>query len=75
MLDSIRAPYAHLGIRFVPLGGVNAGNMESWLSNPGVLAVGGSWLTPRDVVAAGDWAEVTRRAAEARSIVDRVRAS
>ncbi|MDG2127107.1 MAG: bifunctional 4-hydroxy-2-oxoglutarate aldolase/2-dehydro-3-deoxy-phosphogluconate aldolase [Fuerstiella sp.] len=75
MLDSIRAPYAHLGIRFVPLGGVNAGNMESWLRNPGVLAVGGSWLTPRDVVAAGDWAEVTRRAAEARSIVDRVRAS
>jgi len=75
MLDSIRAPYAHLGIRFIPLGGVNAGNMESWLRNPGVLAVGGSWLTPRDVIDAEDWDEVTRRAAEARVIVDRVRES
>jgi len=75
MLDSIRAPYAHLGIRFIPLGGVNAGNMESWLRNPGVLAVGGSWLTPKDVIKAKDWGEVTRLATEARAIVDRVRGS
>ncbi|MEO2015373.1 MAG: bifunctional 4-hydroxy-2-oxoglutarate aldolase/2-dehydro-3-deoxy-phosphogluconate aldolase [Fuerstiella sp.] len=75
MLDSIRAPYAHLGIRFIPLGGVNAGNMESWLRNPGVLAVGGSWLTPKDVINATDWDEVTRLASEARAIVDRVRGS
>ena len=70
MLNSIRAPYAHLGIRFVPLGGVNAENMGDWLGNPGVLAVGGSWLTPKDAVAAGDWEEVTRRAAAARQIAD-----
>ena len=70
MLNSIRAPYAHLGIRFVPLGGVNAENMGDWLANPGVLAVGGSWLTPKDAVAAGDWEEVTRRAAAARQIAD-----
>ncbi len=75
MLDSIRAPYAHLGIRFIPLGGVNAGNMESWLRNPGVLAVGGSWLTPKNVINAKDWDEVTRLATQARAIVDRVRGS
>lgn len=71
-LNSIRAPYAHLGVRFIPLGGVNARNMESWLQNDGVFAVGGSWLTPKDVVQSGDWNEVTRRAAEAREIADRV---
>ncbi len=71
-LNSIRAPYAHLGVRFIPLGGVNARNMESWLQNDGVFAVGGSWLTPKDAVQSGDWNEVTRRAAEAREIADRV---
>ena len=70
MLNSIRAPYAHLGIRFVPLGGVNAENMTSWVSNPGVFAVGGSWLTPKDAISDQNWDEITRRAAEARAIAD-----
>lgn len=70
MLNSIRAPYGHLGVRFVPLGGVNAANMKAWLSNPGVFAVGGSWLASKDVIAAQDWNEVTRRAKEARKIAD-----
>lgn len=72
MLNSIRAPYAHLGVRFVPLGGVNADNMKSWLENPGVFAVGGSWLTPKTVIQNEDWAEVTRLAAAARRIADEV---
>ncbi len=71
-LDSIRAPYAHLGIRFVPLGGINAANMATWLRNPGVFAVGGSWLAPRDLIKARDWSEITRRAAEARRIAEMV---
>ncbi len=75
MLDSLRAPYAHLGVRFVPLGGVNAANMKAWLSNPGVFAVGGSWLTPKDAIKNRDWSEVTRRAAEARAIADERTAS
>jgi len=70
MLNSIRAPYAHLGVRFVPLGGVNASNMSAWLSNPGVFAVGGSWLTPREAIQEKNWAEITRRAEEARQIAD-----
>ena len=70
MLNSIRAPYAHLGVRFVPLGGVNADNMRDWLDNTGVFAVGGSWLTPQDAIRAQDWPRITRRAAEARAIAD-----
>ena len=72
MLNSIRAPYAHLGVRFIPLGGVNADNMKTWLENPGVFAIGGSWLTPTAAVEAGDWDEITRLAAEARKIADSV---
>ena len=72
MLNSIRAPYAHLGVRFVPLGGVNEKNAASWLSNPGVFAIGGSWLTPKECLQKKDWTEVTRRAAEARAIADSI---
>ena len=72
LLNSIRAPYAHLGIRFVPLGGVNADNLTTWLSNPGVFAVGGSWLAPRDIIQNENWDEIKRRANEARRIADSV---
>jgi len=75
MLNSIRAPYAHLGIRFLPLGGVNADNMTAWLSNPGVVAVGGSWLTPKAVIGNQNWDEITRRASEARKIADAINAT
>lgn len=68
MLDSLRAPYAHLGVRFVPLGGVNAANMADWLSNPGVLAVGGSWLTPRDLIRSENWSAITELAREAKRV-------
>lgn len=72
MLDSIQAPYAHLGARFIPLGGINESNMETWLKKPAVFALGGSWLTPKDVIQAEDWPEVTRRAQVARKIADGV---
>ena len=72
MLNSIRAPYAHLGIRFIPLGGINAGNMSDWLNNAGVFAIGGSWLTPAEIIRSEDWGQVTQRANEARVIADSV---
>jgi 2-dehydro-3-deoxyphosphogluconate aldolase / (4S)-4-hydroxy-2-oxoglutarate aldolase len=53
-------------VRFVPTGGVGPAVLSSYLSLPAVLAVGGSWLAPREVVAAGKWDEVTRRVRKAR---------
>jgi 2-dehydro-3-deoxyphosphogluconate aldolase / (4S)-4-hydroxy-2-oxoglutarate aldolase len=52
-------------MRFVPTGGVRPESLASYLSLPPVLAVGGSWLAPRDVIAAGGWAEITRRTRDA----------
>lgn len=48
-------------MRFVPTGGVGPSMLSSYLSLPAVLAVGGSWLAPREVIVTGDWDEVTRR--------------
>jgi 2-dehydro-3-deoxyphosphogluconate aldolase/(4S)-4-hydroxy-2-oxoglutarate aldolase len=72
-LKSMAAPYAHLGVRFVPLGGLKPDNVRDYLSSSLVLAVGGSWLAPRDVVQREDWDTIRNRAAEARSIVNELR--
>lgn len=67
-LSNIAAPYAHLGPRFVPLGGVNLGNLKTWLDHELIAAVGGSWLAPRDVIRARDWGAIEANAREAMAI-------
>lgn len=52
-------------LRFCPTGGITPASAPDYLALPNVGCVGGSWLTPADVLAAGDWAEVERRAAAA----------
>jgi 2-dehydro-3-deoxyphosphogluconate aldolase/(4S)-4-hydroxy-2-oxoglutarate aldolase len=55
-------------MKFMPTGGISAGNLAEYLAVPAVLACGGSWLTPDDVVGAGRFDEVTRLAEEAVAI-------
>ena len=72
-LRSIAAPFAHLGVKYVPLGGVGAGNAEEYLREPNVLALGGSWLGPRGFIQRKDWKAIAELAAGASAIVKRVR--
>lgn len=65
-LKSIGAPLPQAG--FCPTGGIGAANARDYLALGNVLCVGGSWVAPRAAMARGDWAEVTRLAAEARSL-------
>ncbi len=73
MLASIKAPYAHLGLKYIPLGGITTNNLASYLSDPDVLAVGGSWLAPKAMIEADKWSEITATAQEARKLVSRYR--
>jgi 2-dehydro-3-deoxyphosphogluconate aldolase/(4S)-4-hydroxy-2-oxoglutarate aldolase len=73
-LRSIAAPFAHLGVRYVPLGGVSAANAETYMREPLIHALGGSWLAPREAIQKCDWATITKNAREATDIVKRVRA-
>ena len=45
--------------RFCPTGGVNADNVATWLAEPNVVAVGGSWLCPPAEIRAGNWSSIT----------------
>ncbi|MEO0447521.1 MAG: bifunctional 4-hydroxy-2-oxoglutarate aldolase/2-dehydro-3-deoxy-phosphogluconate aldolase [Verrucomicrobiota bacterium] len=64
-LRNIAAPFTHLGVKFIPLGGVNPGNAEAYLSESMILAIGGSWLAPPQAIAEQDWTGIRRRAEEA----------
>jgi 2-dehydro-3-deoxyphosphogluconate aldolase/(4S)-4-hydroxy-2-oxoglutarate aldolase len=46
-------------VRFCPTGGIGDGNAASWLAEPNVVAVGGSWLCPPAEVRAGNWSGIT----------------
>ena len=64
-LKSVNAAYRHLGLRFIPTGGVTAETMTDWLALPEVIAVGGSWLAPAGLIRDGNWDEIERRARDA----------
>lgn len=68
-LKAIAAPYQHLGIKFLPLGGVNRNNMSSYLADPLVTAIGGSWLAPRDAIREGRWDRIEELATAAKKSV------
>jgi 2-dehydro-3-deoxyphosphogluconate aldolase/(4S)-4-hydroxy-2-oxoglutarate aldolase len=56
-LRALGGPFPHA--RFCPTGGIGDGNAASWLAEPNVVAVGGSWLCPPAEVRAGNWAGIT----------------
>lgn len=60
-------------MKFMPTGGVSPGNLAEFLSIPAVLACGGSWLTPADRIAAGDYESITKLASEAVAIARKAR--
>jgi len=64
-LTSMAAPYRHLGLRFMPLGGISRSNMRAYLDSPLIAAVGGSWIAPRKLIQAGDWTAIRQLAGEA----------
>jgi len=64
-LKAMNAPYAHLGLEYIPLGGVSEANCRAWIAEKSILAVGGSWIAPRDKIAARDWKGIGEAAARA----------
>ncbi|MCL2211021.1 MAG: bifunctional 4-hydroxy-2-oxoglutarate aldolase/2-dehydro-3-deoxy-phosphogluconate aldolase [Treponema sp.] len=67
-LKSINAPYNHLSMKYIPLGGVSPENLASYAQFKPVLAIGGSWIATKDLINAQNWSEITKRAREAKEI-------
>ncbi|MBR4597228.1 MAG: bifunctional 4-hydroxy-2-oxoglutarate aldolase/2-dehydro-3-deoxy-phosphogluconate aldolase [Opitutales bacterium] len=68
-LNAMAAPYKHLGVKFIPLGGITCANVKEILSDKLIAAVGGSWLAKPDVINSGNFAEIERLAREAMAAI------
>lgn len=62
-IKAMAAPYAHM--KFMPTGGINAGNLTSYLDFPKVIACGGSWMVPGNLINDGKWEEIEKLTREA----------
>ncbi|WP_082573264.1 MULTISPECIES: bifunctional 4-hydroxy-2-oxoglutarate aldolase/2-dehydro-3-deoxy-phosphogluconate aldolase [unclassified Nocardioides] len=65
-LKSVAGPLPQA--RFCPTGGISPASAPTYLALPNVGCVGGSWITPADAVAAGDWERISKLAAEAAAL-------
>lgn len=61
------------GMSFMPTGGVSASNLKDFLAVPSVVACGGSWLTPKAEIDAGNFDAITNLAREALALANEVR--
>ena len=72
-LETIAAPYEHLGVRYIPLGSVRPQNLGPYLKSPHVLAVGGSWIAPQEKIENQQWDWIKGTAQEAKKMVHSIR--
>jgi len=63
-MKNLAGPF--VGLKFLPTGGVNAGNIKEYIDAPFIHAVGGSWVCPKADIAAGNWDKITNLCIEAR---------
>lgn len=62
-IKAVSAPYPML--RFIPTGGISTKNLNDYLDFKKVIACGGSWMAKPELIAKGDFAEITRLTSEA----------
>lgn len=71
MLKALIGPYKHLGIKFIPLGGIDAANVRKYFEMKEVIAAGGSWMVKQEDVTAGRWDIIEKNVKEAVSLVQK----
>jgi len=72
-LKSMDAPYRHLGVRYIPLGGISQKNLTDYANTPQVLAIGGSWIAHKELIADANWNAITQAAKAAKELWDAIR--
>ncbi len=75
MIKAVSAPFAHLGVRFIPTGGVSIDNLKGYLQEKCVLAVGGTWIASKAMISEEKWDVIETNAREARDLVRKIRGS
>ena len=69
MIKNLLGAFRFTGVRFMPTGGVNLSNVADYLAVPEIACCGGTWIVPKDALAAGDYAAIEKLAADAAALV------
>ncbi len=67
-LNVLAAPYRHLGLTYIPLGGLTPETTGEYLKSPLVAACGGSWIATAELIGAADWGRIRENARVAATI-------
>ena len=70
-IKALAAPYTT--VKFMPTGGVNAGNLKDYLGCDKIVCCGGSWMVKGDLIKAGEFEKICELTAEAAELVKKVR--
>lgn len=70
-IKAVCGPYT--GLQFMPTGGVNTSNVREYLAFDRIVAAGGSWMVPKNLIAEGKFSEITALVKDAAAIVKEVR--
>ena len=73
MIKNLLGAFRFTGVKFMPTGGVNLTNVSDYLAVPEIVACGGTWIVPKDALAAGDYAQIRALAADASALVKKLR--
>ncbi len=73
MIKNLLGAFRFTGVKIMPTGGVNLSNVADYLAVPEIVACGGTWIVPKDKLAAGDWAGIEQLASDASALVKRIR--
>jgi 2-dehydro-3-deoxyphosphogluconate aldolase/(4S)-4-hydroxy-2-oxoglutarate aldolase len=68
-LRNMAAPYSYLGVKFIPLGGINETNLKTYLADPLIPAVGGSWIAKPEEIRKAEWETIRTRARAASLLI------
>ena len=69
MIKNLLGAFRFTGVKFMPTGGVNLSNVADYLAVPEVACCGGTWIVPKDALAAKDWPAIEKLASDASALV------
>ncbi|GAL82354.1 4-hydroxy-2-oxoglutarate aldolase [Algibacter lectus] len=72
-LKNMVAPYQYLGLKFIPLGGLNINNARTYLESPLITAIGGSWIAKSNLIHDENWEAITNNAQEITDLIKNIR--
>ena len=73
MIKNLLGAFRFTGVKFMPTGGVNLSNVADYLAVPEIVCCGGTWIVPKDALAAGDYEAIEKLAADASALVKQLR--